>query len=398
MNRARRIALIGFVAAVSSLAAPASATSGSVPGGNGKIAFIRLQDQLWTMNQNGTNQLDLGSGMSAPTWSPNGKKIAFITDDNFIAIRSSDGAITHTDVPAYGSSMYSAAKLAWSPDGTRIAYGYLEEVWVMNVRSPHNPMQVSVEGNASSPTWSPDSTKIAYELFTDSAQEDIWISDADGGNPLDVTNTPNIDEERPDWSPDGAHFAYLATGGTINQGVWVSDPDGSNPRFLAPTSAFCCGAPVWSPTGVKIAFVGDALDIIVMNADGTGQINIDRSSYTDTDPAWQTIPCTLKGTSGNDVLTATSGADIVCGLEGNDTIYGLGGNDTLIGGAGADVIHGGGGNDTLVGNAGADQLLGEDGSDVVNSIDLVKSNDAINGGSGTDKCKRDAGDSLTGCP
>jgi len=380
------------------LAVPATATSGSAPGGNGKIGFDR-GGHIWTMHQNGTGQVDLRTG-SDPSWSPDGKSIAFITSDDVIAIRGPGGSSVRTDVPAYGSNIYSAAKVAWSPDGTRIAYGYGEAVWVMNARAPYDPMQVSPAGLADTPTWSPDSTRIAYAFYTarstGGSQYDIWVSDADG-NPRDLTNSPAVDESRPDWSPDGAHFTYLAgaSGGT---GVWVSDADGSHPRFLAETNSFCCGAPIWSPTGVRIAFVGDNQAIKVMSATGANQITIDPGASADTDPAWQTIPCTVTGTSGDDVLVGTSGNDIICGLGGNDTISGGAGDDILIGGAGDDVVHGDSGNDRMFGNAGSDHLFGDDGTDVVNAIDLVGGNDSENGGAGTDTCRSDVGDALVGCP
>ncbi|TAL41287.1 MAG: hypothetical protein EPN91_11025, partial [Salinibacterium sp.] len=67
-------------------------------------------------------------------------------------------------------------------------------------------------------------------------------------------------------------------------------------------------------------------------------------------------PCTVLGTSGDDILTGTSGADVICGLEGNDTIDG---------GAGADIVDGGPGNDLLLGGTGGDYLIGGTGIDTV---------------------------------
>lgn len=65
-------------------------------------------------------------------------------------------------------------------------------------------------------------------------------------------------------------------------------------------------------------------------------------------------PCTIVGTSGDDVLTGTSRADVICGLEGDDTIDAGGGADTVDGGAGDDLLLGGPGGDYLIGGTGAD--------------------------------------------
>jgi Tol biopolymer transport system component len=50
------------------------------------------------------------------------------------------------------------------------------------------------------PTWSPDGNSIAFRS-TRSGDEDIWIMGADGNNPVNLTKTPNSNEERPAWLP-----------------------------------------------------------------------------------------------------------------------------------------------------------------------------------------------------
>lgn len=90
--------------------------------------------------------------------------------------------------------------------------------------------------------------------------------------------------------------------------------------------------------------------------------------------AGQTEPaCTIKGTSGPDVLFGTNGNDVICGYGGNDRLFGLGGNDVLIGGPG---------NDYLEGDAGHDTLLGGTGNDTFRSYDGVR--DVVDGGPGAD--------------
>jgi Ca2+-binding RTX toxin-like protein len=76
---------------------------------------------------------------------------------------------------------------------------------------------------------------------------------------------------------------------------------------------------------------------------------------------------TIKGSQGNDVISATKTVagqhkatgeeDTITGRGGNDSINGAGGNDTIRGGAGNDKITGGLGIDQLFGNAGADKFI-----------------------------------------
>jgi Ca2+-binding RTX toxin-like protein len=113
------------------------------------------------------------------------------------------------------------------------------------------------------------------------------------------------------------------------------------------------------------------------------------------------VTCTIKGTSGNDVLNGTAGADVICGGKGNDTINGKGGTDVLIGGPGDDGLFGGTGNDVAKGGTGSDylsdqqgvdKLLSGDGSDFCLHAKDSHGGDTLNGGAGTERYVADASD------
>jgi len=78
-----------------------------------------------------------------------------------------------------------------------------------------------------------------------------------------------------------------------------------------------------------------------------------------------TIPVSLYGGAGNDVLTGGAGNDLLDGGAGNDTLNGGGGNDRLFGGDGRDILDGGPGSDRLRGGNGSDTLDGGDGTDLL---------------------------------
>ena len=99
-------------------------------------------------------------------------------------------------------------------------------------------------------------------------------------------------------------------------------------------------------------------------------------------PASRRARCSVRGTSGPDVLVGAAG-DVVCGAGGDDEItihgggaivYGGAGNDRIVLGGGDDVAYGGRGDDRLWGANGSDTLVGEGG------------HDQLRGDAGSDTC------------
>jgi Ca2+-binding RTX toxin-like protein len=76
-----------------------------------------------------------------------------------------------------------------------------------------------------------------------------------------------------------------------------------------------------------------------------------------------TVPVTMRGGAGDDVLIGGSGADKLIGGAGNDRLVGWRGDDQLYGGPGDDILIGGPGNDLLSGGSGMDTLIGGSGND-----------------------------------
>ena len=194
---------------------------------------------------------------------------------------------------------------AWSPDGKRITFvsyrdlkqipgrGVIRgEIYVMNADGT-NPINLtrSVERAESVSSWSPDGKQIAFtsaELFNADllANSDIFVMDADGGNPINLTNHDALDQT-PDWSPDGLRIAFTSLR-DANWEIYVMNADGTNPINLTNHPAKD-GRPDWSPDGNQIAFTSDRdgnLEVHVMNADGTNPINLTNHPAEDNHASW----------------------------------------------------------------------------------------------------------------
>lgn len=95
------------------------------------------------------------------------------------------------------------------------------------------------------------------------------------------------------------------------------------------------------------------------------------------------------GNGGNSTLNGGDGDDDLIGNTGDDTLNGGNGNDRLSGGLGDDLLDGGPGNDNLNGSIGDDILIGGTGDDqLFGSL----GNDILDGGSGNDTLNGSVGD------
>jgi len=130
-----------------------------------KIVYTPGDSTIWVMNADGTHthQLSAGPGV-APRYSPDGKKIVYAGGGytNEINVMKADGSRDH----AITSDTFYDAHPDWSPDGKRIAFvsdrsGNLQ-AWVMNADGSHR-IQVTAApaGVPGGPEFSPNGKRIA---------------------------------------------------------------------------------------------------------------------------------------------------------------------------------------------------------------------------------------------
>ena len=107
--------------------------------------------------------------------------------------------------------------------------------------------------------------KIVHESFRDGNWE-IYLRDADGSNPVNLTGTPDVDELYPKVSPDGSRICFQADEGKGEakvRSVYLMNCDGTGRVKIADQAR----EPCWSADGKQIAYLPNELDIFTY-ADG----------------------------------------------------------------------------------------------------------------------------------
>src|SRR4029079_14841889 len=100
------------------------------------------------------------------------------------------------------------------------------------------------------PAWSPDGRTILFvRIAGDFSSSQLWTREVATGRETQLTFDATSKDQTPDWSPDGARLAYGADGD-----IWIMDADGSGQVNLTHTPDEEFGT-AFSPDGTRIAFV-----------------------------------------------------------------------------------------------------------------------------------------------
>ena len=128
----------------------------------------------------------------------------------------------------------------------------LEETVGSPVPRLTNPAQVtSAVGREDQPSWSPDGRAIAYHS-DQSGNWDIWISQVDGGQPLNRTADHEGTDQYPSCSPDGAQIAFESDRG--GGGIFVMPVFAGPPYRVSQPGTVARGRPQWSADGSELAY------------------------------------------------------------------------------------------------------------------------------------------------
>lgn len=187
-------------------------------------------------------QITTDSGDCCPTWSSDGRQLAFI--------RYSDKEVSIFTIPALGGTEHRVyrgpasmrAGLSWSPDNNALVFSETD---------PADPTRsvISLLSLADSstraftsppagwldhePAFSPDGTQVAFVRSTIAGvSNDVFVMPAAGGRAKRLTYDNRPIMGPPTWTPDSREIIFSSDRG-VATGLWRVSATGSAPRPVA---------------------------------------------------------------------------------------------------------------------------------------------------------------------
>lgn len=247
---------------------------------------------IYIMRADGSEQTrltDTPSNETLPALSPDGQRIAFVSDrdgNREIYVMNVDGS-EQTNLTRDAADDWTPS---WSPDGQYIVFSSFRdgnwEVYRMAADGSEQRRITHNEHADYSPAWSPDGSTIAFVTDRDGDLE-IYLMDPEGGDQRNLTSHPATDQG-PSWSPDGQWIMWESYRDD-NMELYVCDPEGGNLNNMSRDAYADDRGGSWSPWGEALVYhtnVETGWEIFVLDLQAGRKSNLTQSPAQEQYPHW----------------------------------------------------------------------------------------------------------------
>ncbi len=181
------------------------------------------------------------------TWTRDGRSLVFFGDPT----GTGETRLCRVDVASHKVDTVDAAGITVGiPTTTRandrlVFVRFDTDVDILAARSGHKEAPfASSSADDGMPAYSVDGARVAF-MSGRTGPREIWITDAAGSNPRQLTHGPGAVQQAPRWSPDGSVVAFESRAADGHMHVWTVGSEGSPLRQLT-SGTGDEGGPTWS--------------------------------------------------------------------------------------------------------------------------------------------------------
>ncbi|NVJ87706.1 MAG: PD40 domain-containing protein [Algoriphagus sp.] len=187
---------------------------------SGQRALFEFRGEIISIpKENGAGRNITNSSASAeraPSWSPDGQKIAYFSDasgEYQLVITDQTGSKIEKTISIPDPSFFFQPE--WAPDGRHLAFTDTDyQIWIVNVETG-NARVVETDrfahpNRSMNPVWSPDGNWIAYAKLMENQFKSIFVLNVDTNEKIQISDQL-ADAISPVWDESGKYLYFLAS-------------------------------------------------------------------------------------------------------------------------------------------------------------------------------------------